>query len=360
MPQRLTELELTPSPRDRAEAMSGLADRLLDLAAEHAPEDVSLPVEDFRRRVRSFRQQLRRETDPQTLCYLVADATDEVADFLDRARGQRADREAELRDLVLVLRQVIETVRGDSQHFERALKRSTEALGKVVELEDLREIKRVLTAEVETIRTALADRSATEAGRFEALTTRVQTLERSLVQAQAAAATDALTSLPNRGAFDLALREWLARAQRDSVAFSLAMVDLDDFKRINDTYGHPIGDRVIVSAAQLLQKSLEPGELATRFGGEEFALLLGAPTPGKARQRVTAMLKALPPYYEYEHAGTKGTIAFTFSAGVTSFEPGDTAETVIKRADEALYDAKRRGKKRVEARPQTILRGLLG
>ena len=87
MPQRLTELELTPSPRDRAEAMSGLADRLLDLASEHAPEDVSLPVEDFRRRVRSFRLQIQRETDPQTLCYLAADAADEVADFLDRARG---------------------------------------------------------------------------------------------------------------------------------------------------------------------------------------------------------------------------------------------------------------------------------
>lgn len=360
MPSRLTELPLTPSPRDRAEVMFGLADRLLDLVSEHAPEDVSLKVDAFRRRVDVYRHKLRREEQPEALCYLVADAADEVAAFMDRARTYHADREAELRELIVVLQQVIETVRGDSQQFERELLRSTAALGKMVELEDLREIKRVLTVEVASLKTAIAERRATESSRFDALTTRVQTLEQSLVRARAEASTDALTSLPNRGAFDIALREWIARSERDSAPFSLAMVDLDDFKRINDSYGHPIGDRVIVSAAQLLAGALEPGEVATRFGGEEFALLLHSPTPAKARQRVTAMLDALPPSYQYEHAGVAGVISFTFSGGVATYMTGDTPETLTKRADEALYDAKRRGKRRVESRPQALLRGLLG
>ncbi|MEZ5291234.1 MAG: GGDEF domain-containing protein [Vicinamibacterales bacterium] len=360
MPPPITELALSRSPRDRAEVLFGLSDRLLDLVADHAPDDALLQVDSFKQRIDAWRRDLKHEPDPARLAQLVADAADDVAGFLDRARGYRADREAELIDLVELLRTVLEAVRGESQQFENELARSTAALGRMVEIEDLRELKRVLKQEVEVLREAVAEHRATEARRFESLTSRVQTLEQSLVKARAAAATDALTNLPNRGAFDVEIREWIARAARDGRAFSVGMVDLDDFKRINDTYGHPVGDRVIVAAARILRDAVGDGELVARFGGEEFALLLSSPTAAKARQRVSAMLDLVPEVYEYEHDGKKGRISFTFSGGVASWVAGDTADSIVKRADEALYDAKRRGKRRVEARPQALLRSLIG
>jgi diguanylate cyclase len=357
---RLTELALAPSPRDRAEALFTLADRLLDLVVEHAPEDASLGPAAFRARLETCRQSLREDHPPETLAYLVADTADEVSAFLDRVQGYRIDREAELIDLVNVLRAVVETLRGDSVRFEHELTRSTTELGRMVEIEDIRELKRSLTREVKVLQQTVTEHRAAEAKRFETLTTRVESLEHSLVKARAAAATDALTQLPNRGAFDVEIREWLTRAVRDGRPFSLGMVDLDDFKRINDGYGHPVGDRVIVAAAQILRGALLEGEFAARFGGEEFALLLKTPTPAKARQRVSAMLDLVPPVYEFEHDGAKGMMSFSFSGGVTAFQVGDTVDAIVKRADEALYDAKRRGKKRVEARPQAFLRHLIG
>lgn len=360
MSTAIIELSLSPSPRDRAEALFVLADRLLELVVEHAPEDASLAPGVFRTRLAGKRRALRGEQPPEALSYLVADTADEVSAFLDRVQTYRIEREAELVDLVNVLRSVVETLRGESLRFEVELSRSSTELGRMAEIEDIRELKRALTREVKVLQEAVVEHRAVEARRLETLATRVTALEQSLVRAKSAAATDALTQLGNRGAFDLAIREWVARAERERTPFSLAMVDLDDFKRINDGYGHPIGDRVIVAAAEILRSALQPGEFASRFGGEEFALLLHAASASKARIRVSAMLDLVPPSYEYEHDGEHGAISFSFSGGVTAYTAGDTPESLLKRADEALYDAKRRGKRRVEARPQALLRSLIG
>jgi PleD family two-component response regulator len=81
---------------------------------------------------------------------------------------------------------------------------------------------------------------------------------------------------------------------------------------------------------------------------------------GQAKQRLTALLARVAPAYEYEQQGEKRFVTFTFSAGVTDWASNDTPETIVKRADEALYDAKRRGKKRVETRSRSLLRALIG
>jgi diguanylate cyclase len=187
----------------------------------------------------------------------------------------------------------------------------------------------------------------------------VKTLEENLKKARAEAATDALTGIPNRGGFDLALREWLLRAGKDGTPFTLAMIDLDDFKGINDTHGHQVGDRVLIAATQLLSDALEFGEVVARYGGDEFAVLLQTPALPKARTRVAAVMQRIAPSYEYEVNGEKRFVTFTFSGGVTEYAPGDTPEAIVKRADEALYDAKKRGKSRVETKTRSFLRALV-
>ncbi len=352
-------LSLSQSPhRHRAEALLTLVEHLLGLLSEHAPDDPSLGAPAFRARLDEWRRGLRDEDDAANLAGLVDAIATACGTFLERSRVYRTDHDAELTDLVRVLSKVIDTVRGDSRKFEHELLRSTTAMGRMVEIEDLRELKRVLSREVDSLREAAAERQKSEARHYESLTKRVRSLEQSLTKAQSEAATDALTRLPNRGAFDLAAREWVSRAARDGQPFAVAMIDLDDFKRINDAYGHPIGDRVIVAAAQLLRSGLAEGEIAARFGGEEFALLLAA-TAATARERVTALLDRLPPSYEFDHDGVTRRVGFTFSGGATGYVAGDTAESLLKRADEALYDAKRRGKRRVEVRPRSFLGGLL-
>lgn len=360
MSSSITALSLSPhGDRHRAEALLALCDHVLGLLAEHAPDTPSLDANGFRRQLDAWRRALHGNEDSHQVARLTRDIAEGCRHFLDRTRAYRTDRESELIDLVNVLREVVDTVRGDSLQFEHELIRSTTVMGRMVEIEDIRELKRALSREVHTLRAAVDERQLNVGKHHATLTSRVQSLEQSLVTAQAEAATDALTHLPNRGAFDRAVRAWVNRAARDGHAFTVAMVDLDDFKRINDNYGHPIGDRVIVAAAQLLQSGSADGEVVSRFGGEEFALLLTSATASQARDRVTALLERMPPAYEFAEGSRTRLVTFSFSGGVTAYMAGDTAESIVKRADEALYDAKRRGKKRVETRPQSFLRSLM-
>jgi diguanylate cyclase len=360
VPSELVELSLSRHPdARRAEALLKLADRLLALMAEHAPDDVQAKTETFRSKVEEWRGELAAELDPDKLARLAKRIVAEVDAFLDKTRHYRADREAEFIDLIRVLRDVLDTVRGDSQQFENDLLQSTQAIERMVQIEDIRELKRALAREVGMLKRAVEQRKEAEAAQYEKLLGRVNTLEEGLTRARAEAATDALTGVPNRGAFDVTLREWIAGASRGGAGFSLAMVDLDDFKKVNDTHGHPVGDRVLLAAAQLLAKGVGPDELASRYGGEEFAMLLHA-NASQARERLTGLLHRIAPAYEYVVEGEKKFLTFTFSAGVTEFVAGDTPDTLIKRADEAMYDAKRKGKKRVEVRGRSLLRALIG
>jgi diguanylate cyclase (GGDEF)-like protein len=189
---------------------------------------------------------------------------------------------------------------------------------------------------------------------------RVRSLEETLVQARTEAATDALTGLTNRGAFDRALASWIDAAATSGTTFALALVDIDDFKTVNDTHGHPVGDRVLVSAARILTGGVRSKDVVSRYGGDEFAVMLEQMTAAQARQRLSALLESMAPSYAYEQNGVTGAVTFSLSVGVTDVHPGDTPEAMVKRADEALYAAKRKGKKRVEMRVASLLRRLVG
>lgn len=162
-------------------------------------------------------------------------------------------------------------------------------------------------------------------------------------------ATDGLTGLYNRRYFERRLKEESAHARRHKRPFSIIMVDLDHFKLVNDTYGHEDGDRVLCHVAELLGGALREDDIACRYGGEEFVVLLRA-TPGTAARVVANRLRAevatqglaLGPKDEVRH--------FSFSGGVAAADErnGYNADNIVDRADKALYRAKRGGRNRVE------------
>jgi diguanylate cyclase len=349
-----------PNDARRATTLVSLAGNLLSLIGRHIVDAASRKAAAFRRRLEEWRDDLQREQDPDRLDALAYKIVTECADVLEHLVSDRADRDAELADLTNVLRDVVESLRGDARKFEAEFQRSTRAMESMVEIQDIRELKRQLVQEVEALRKTAQERGQAEAQQVELLSGKVTTLERSLQEAREEAATDPLTGIANRGTFDSALRDWICRAGKDGKPFALAMVDLDDFKKINDTHGHPVGDRVLIAAAQLLSGCVAEGDLAARYGGEEFALLFGEASAPKAKQRLLAALQGIAPAYEYEVEGEKRFVTFTFSGGVTVFDQSDTCESLVKRADEALYDAKRRGKKRVEIKNRSFLRALVG
>lgn len=165
-------------------------------------------------------------------------------------------------------------------------------------------------------------------------------------QLQDLAITDKLTGLRNRRLFDERLGDEILRARRFAKPLSLLLLDIDDFKRINDTRGHAAGDRVLQSLGRSLPGELRDIDLAARYGGEEFALVLpetdsiGAEALGeRVRRRVVGTPVSL---------ADGGEIKLTISIGIACFPMhGDNAETLLAHADRALYAAKRAGKNRV-------------
>jgi len=158
------------------------------------------------------------------------------------------------------------------------------------------------------------------------------------------AVTDTLTGLYNHGFFLQALRREVHRARRHDLLLSLIMVDLDDFKSINDTRGHLEGDRVLVRAGALVSESLREIDIAARYGGEEFAVIL----PETSRAGAAVVADRIRRHLAADFARRRSGPGVTLSAGVAGYpEDAGTAEEMIRRADEALYRAKADGKNRV-------------
>ena len=176
----------------------------------------------------------------------------------------------------------------------------------------------------------------------------IDALREALARTRVEAITDALSKLRNRKGFDDALREVLATQPPSGLAHCLVIIDVDHFKRVNDTHGHPVGDMVIETIGQLLTKVANgPDLFAARIGGEEFAVLLRAATTARATQ-LAEVVRTLMRGTKIRKRGTQEVIAtVTVSAGVAAWKPGSDGQSLIAAADAALYRAKNTGRDRV-------------
>ncbi len=154
------------------------------------------------------------------------------------------------------------------------------------------------------------------------------------------ARTDTLTGLPNRRVLEERLEEELHRSSRSRKPFALAIADLDHFKKINDSYGHPAGDEALQRFAGELRAQARHADFVARFAGDEFAVILIDVDPPRARAILDRMVQAV-------RAVRVGSgMALSTSLGATLSYPVDTAESIMERADAALYQAKQAGRDR--------------
>ncbi|BDB16911.1 GGDEF domain-containing protein [Pseudomonas sp. CYM-20-01] len=230
----------------------------------------------------------------------------------------------------------------------------------VQEAADLDSLKHVLESHLEGLLGTMDEhqqqrdlREQETAARLKGLAERVANMEQEAqgyrehleVQRQKAL-IDPLTGLPNRAAWserlDYEVNTWHQRGNN----LSLAMLDLDHFKRINDGYGHLAGDKVLKIIANVLRKRLRPTDFIARFGGEEFVLLMPDSSLADALavgEVLRAAIEACPFHFKGE------PVTITVSMGVAQFQPGERSDLALKRADEALYRAKAAGRNQVQA-----------
>lgn len=152
---------------------------------------------------------------------------------------------------------------------------------------------------------------------------------------------DALTGVSNRATFDDTVTREINLAHRNDTDLSMLVIDIDHFKRVNDSYGHAAGDEVIKSVAQLIQLSLRNTDHVFRYGGEEFVVLLEASDCEKARVIADRILESVRQAAVVWQAQN---LSVSVSIGLSCLTPADTASELFHRADRALYDAKNSGR----------------
>ena len=172
-----------------------------------------------------------------------------------------------------------------------------------------------------------------------------ETLRQKNIELHQISITDSLTGLYNRKHLMETLDKEVTRSERYSHPFSLLVIDIDHFKKYNDTYGHLAGDEVLRRLASVFKETIRSSDYAARYGGEEFIIILPEISPeqgAEAAERIRCKVA------EQRFEGDGEAIAVTISVGVASYpENGEDAETVIRNADEALYEAKKLGRNQV-------------
>lgn len=173
---------------------------------------------------------------------------------------------------------------------------------------------------------------------------RIRELEAELAKMRALISEDQLTGSLNRRGLDSALEREIARAARNQSPLCVALFDLDDFKKFNDTHGHCAGDAALVHVVQVVKDTLRKMDVIARFGGEEFMILLPETPLDKGMQTLSRVQSELAKRVLI-HKGVH--LPVSFSAGVTLCNAGERQADLLERADHALYGAKKAGKNRV-------------
>ena len=284
----------------------------------------------------------------------VRSVAERLAATRERQRGLREER-TQARD---ALKGLIHTLLAEigqlSQHtdrFSQHMGRYAEVIERADTLESLTGVVREMVQESRSVHDLVQQtqcRLHQENERAQALSQRVQDLEGELQRLANEVQTDQLTRVANRRGLIAAFDGAQSQQARDGQPLALALLDIDNFKKLNDSLGHAAGDEALKNLAGRVQAILRPGDLVARYGGEEFVLVLPATPLDEATQVLGRLQRSLSASL-FMHEGKD--VFVTFSAGATLYRPGETLEQALDRADEALYEAKRSGKNRTCVAP---------
>lgn len=256
------------------------------------------------------------------------------------------ERQATLRVLVELLHSV-EQMRGDVESHNSEIRQTAQHVDRIQASGEMEAVKDALLKQMAAVLTSnrrLQNDLVRTRYHMEQQAQEIDHVRRE-------ARTDPLTSVGNRKAFDEMLQMLLATWERQHEPFVLILMDLDHFKRINDSHGHQAGDHVLEMVGSWLRGWVREGDYVCRYGGDEFAILLPATQLAVGLDRAETIRRQTAD--QASRVTLRGEqVSLSFSVGVASPREGDTSETILHRADEALFRSKRLGRNQVRSERQ--------
>ncbi|MGA0611620.1 diguanylate cyclase domain-containing protein [Caldimonas sp. KR1-144] len=269
-----------------------------------------------------------------------------------RLRSERQQVRDALKDSIRQMLQEIASLGEQTGRYAEHMGRCTDAIARADTLESLAGAVREMVAESRAVHEVVSRTQARiteEHARASEMQDRVRTLEDELRRLSAEVSTDPLTQVANRRGLMQAFDNERARIDRAAAdgreaVLAVALLDIDNFKRLNDRLGHASGDAALQFLSQRVTQALRPSDTLARYGGEEFVVLLPDTPIDEAQQVLVRLQRTLSAELFMMDGDAK--VFVTFSAGVTRWREGERIEQSLERADEALYEAKRTGKNR--------------
>ncbi|MCA9473641.1 MAG: GGDEF domain-containing protein [Nitrospirales bacterium] len=255
------------------------------------------------------------------------------------------DSMGDLRDVLLTFTQTVVQAVVEDKETDRQMVKHIDELQVAAATSSVTEMKKALLSAVHGIGQAMEERKVRQKTQVETLGSKLQKVQAELGQARKQMELDPLTQLYNRAALDTQLERIVSLSMLSGSAASLFMIDIDHFKRVNDTYGHRAGDAVLQQFAErMVSIFLRKSDFLARYGGEEMAVLLqgdGLEVSQRIASRLLEAIRSRP----FIHEGTE--ISVTASIGLAELIPGEPPGAWVERADRALYQAKETGRDRL-------------
>ncbi|MGI9261889.1 MAG: GGDEF domain-containing protein [Woeseiaceae bacterium] len=267
--------------------------------------------------------------------------------YIDRRGNEQAfvnDRIGNYRDIVQDLVAGLKTMGQRDQDTETGVREHLGAVEQAVASGDLDEIRSVVSDTIYNVADIFAQQKTDYESQINELNARMSCLREDLVQAKEEMQRDALTQAYNRGAFDGAITRALNMHFILDQPVTIVMIDLDEFKTINDNHGHAAGDEVLRKVGESLARSfIRKGDFVARYGGDEFAVILSDTSAKHAQPLLDRFMQAVASI-QIDTINTDHPIKIGCSIGFTEIHENDSATSAINRADSALYDAKNAGR----------------
>lgn len=350
-PSDAAELARRISAADELQAACRNAiETLLVLLKKFAVDSEELNSNEFRNKVTVFADQLRGLDDAIKLQRATEKHARQFDAYIDNQNTYLLERESELRNVITLLSNAMALLNRENTAYHQKILDQSANFERIIALDDLRKIKTSLAEEVRQLTTMVEQKKQAESQQITALSGQVSALRQELEKTQDETRRDPLTGVYNRRALDEFLTALIDDNRLRRKSFSVLMLDIDNFKAVNDHHGHLIGDQVIGAMAGACVDVLREDDFVARFGGEEFVAVMPGASRRAAANRADKLRSAI--------ANTRFSLAdddreeylnVTVSIGVTEFTKGDTRADLIERADRALYQAKENGKDQVVA-----------
>lgn len=335
---------------DRLQLLNEVIQALFLFLREYTLDISEIDADKFKTDIRRIQETFNPDVRARVIESRFEGAKSGILAHIQRQKTYLEERETEFREIIDLMTTAMTGMDRGNNDFYNSIRVQGERFEAITLLDDIKRIKNELMREVENMRDMVRQKESRDQSTLTVLTRQVESLKNELAKARHSACTDSLTGVHNRKALDDYLRRLIERNTVTRTPFSILMMDLDDFKRLNDTYGHTVGDRMLLAFARKCMGVVRSDDFLSRYGGEEFTLVLPGASLRNATKKARHLCRIIAgTKYAADDSATADAVSVTVSIGVSCYRKGDTLKTLIERADRCLYQAKAKGKNRAVA-----------